>query len=86
VRLLNFSVNFTSMIVNLVFKVHYFWTLQKKLNVTVAEKSAPARMRTSQKCLTAWKALSHANAKRKGINYKGLVCNQVFRLAEKERK
>jgi hypothetical protein len=36
--------------------------------------------------VTAWKALSHANAKGKGINFKGGVGNQVFRLAEEEKK
>jgi hypothetical protein len=36
--------------------------------------------------VTAWKALSHANAKGKGINSEGWVGNQVFRLAEKEKK
>jgi hypothetical protein len=32
--------------------------------------------------VTAWKALSHANSKGKGIDSKGWVGNQVFRLAE----
>ncbi len=36
--------------------------------------------------MTAWKALSHANAKGKGVNSKGWVGNQVFGLAEKEKK
>jgi hypothetical protein len=36
--------------------------------------------------MTAWKALSHVNAKEKGINSKGWVGNQVFRLAEEEKK
>jgi hypothetical protein len=36
--------------------------------------------------LTAWKALSHANAKGKGINSASWVGNQVFRLAEEEKK
>jgi hypothetical protein len=36
--------------------------------------------------LTAWKALSHANTKGKGINSEGWVGNQVFRLAEEEKK
>jgi hypothetical protein len=35
--------------------------------------------------VTAWKALSHSNAKGK-INSEGLVGNQVFRLAEEEKK
>jgi hypothetical protein len=35
-------------------------------------------------CVTAWKALSHANAK--VINSEGWVRNQVFRLAEEEKK
>jgi hypothetical protein len=37
-------------------------------------------------CVTAWKALSHANAKGKGIKSKGWVGNQVFILAEEEKK
>jgi hypothetical protein len=36
--------------------------------------------------VTAWKALSHANAKGKGISSKGWVGSQVFRLAEEEKK
>ncbi len=36
--------------------------------------------------MTAWKALSHTNAKEKDINSEGLVGNQVFRLAEEEKK
>jgi hypothetical protein len=36
--------------------------------------------------VTAWKALSHANSNGKGINSKGWVGNQVFRLAEEEKK
>jgi hypothetical protein len=32
-------------------------------------------------CLNAWKALSHANAKGKGINSKDWDGNQVFRLS-----
>jgi hypothetical protein len=36
--------------------------------------------------VTAWKTFSHGNAKGKGINYKGWVNNQVFRLAEEEKK
>jgi hypothetical protein len=36
--------------------------------------------------VTAWKALSHANAKEKGINSEGWVDNQVFGLAEEEKK
>jgi hypothetical protein len=36
--------------------------------------------------VTAWKALSHANAKGKGINYKGWVGNQDFRLDGEEKK
>jgi hypothetical protein len=36
--------------------------------------------------VTAWKALSHANAKGKGINSEGWVGDQVFRLAEEEKK
>ncbi len=36
--------------------------------------------------MTAWKALSHANAKEKGINSEGWVGNQVFSLAEEEKK
>jgi hypothetical protein len=36
--------------------------------------------------VTAWKALSHVNAKGKGINSEGWVRNQVFRLAEEEKK
>jgi hypothetical protein len=39
-----------------------------------------------RECVTAWKALSHANAKGKGINSKGWVGNQVFGLAEEEKK
>ncbi len=37
-------------------------------------------------CVTASKALIHANAKRKGNNSKGWVGNQAFRLAEDEKK
>jgi hypothetical protein len=36
--------------------------------------------------VTAWKVLSHANAKETGINSEGWVGNQVFRLAEEEKK
>jgi hypothetical protein len=36
--------------------------------------------------VTVWKALSHANAKGKGINSKGWVGNQVVILAEEEKK
>jgi hypothetical protein len=36
--------------------------------------------------MTAWKAFSLANAKGKSTNSKGWVSNQVFRLAEEEKK
>jgi hypothetical protein len=36
--------------------------------------------------VTSWKALSHANAKGNGFDSKGWVGNQVFRLAEEEKK